>query len=304
MAVNLAVVGLNRIGYSIGLALKNRNAEIQSVGTDLDRRTIAQNNLPEAFDKLESNLIDAVRLADVVLISLPFDHIQEAFKTIGPVLKKEAILIYFSWLPGLVSDLARQILPDHVFFIAMTPSLNPHYLEDSDQTTPHADLFANSQIFISHAPRIPETIIRFTTDLTSFLGATPYFADLAEVDGFQSISFHLSHIASAAVMLSAISEPGWRDARNLAGKEFADSTRAITSLIDDNKSGFSWIQNHDNSLRMIVDLQNSLQEIKVKIENQDEKGLQEILQNLQTERNSWIHQRHALEKEKKTNASK
>jgi len=34
------------------------------------------------------------------------------------------------------------------------------------------------------------------------------------------------------------------------------------------------------------------------------KGLQEILQNLQAERNSWIHQRHSLEKEKKTNASK
>ncbi len=298
MKINLSVIGLDRTGVSFGLALGKKGAEMQRTGFDPDHKKIEDAKKYQAFEQLTVKLDDAVKLADLVLIDLPMDEVKDLFTSISAWIKKDAVLIYFSALPSKAADWARQLLPESTYFVAMTPSMNPGYIGDLDQSTPHADLFENSQMLISHLPSIPPKVIQIAADLTDLVGATPCFADLTEVDGLQTIAQFLPRISAAAVMDEAINEPGWKDAGKLAGDDLANTTRLLNSILDENQ-GQVLIDNQENSLRVIANLQGSLEKMARLIRAGDSQKLQEFMDSLRMERESWLGKRRNIQPKKK-----
>jgi prephenate dehydrogenase len=298
MKINLTVIGLDRTGVSIGLALGKKGAEMQRTGFDLDQKKVEAVKNYQAFDQVTVKLIDAVKLADLVLIDLPLDEVKDLFTKVASWIKKDAVLIYFSALPSKVADWAKQLLPENVYFVALTPSINPKYIEDVDQSTPHADLFENSQMLISHLPSIPPKVIQIAADLTALMGATPCFADLAEVDGLQTIAQFLPRISATAVMDEVMNEPGWKDASKLAGDDLANTTRLLNSILDENQ-GQVLIDNQENSLRVIANLQNSLGKLAQIIHAGDSQKLQDYLDSLRMERENWLGKRRNIQPKKK-----
>jgi prephenate dehydrogenase len=299
MKINLTVIGLDRTGISIGMALGKKGAEMQCTGVDLDPKKIEAAKKFLAFYQVTSKLDNAVQLADLVLIDLPLDEVKNIFSSIAQWIKKDAVLLYFSALPEIVAGWAGQVLPENVYFIALTPSINPKYIEESDQSTPRADLFENSQMLISHLPSIPPKVIQIAADLTDMLGATPCFADLAEVDGLQTIAQFLPRITAAAAMDEAVNEPGWKDASKLAGDDLANATRMLNSIVDENQ-GQLLIENKENSLRVISNLQISLAKIAQLIKSGDHQKLQDHLESLRMEREKWLGSRRNVQPKKKT----
>jgi len=290
MNISLTVIGLDRIGLSVGLALSKKGAELQRTGVDLDHNKEEAAKNYQVFNLVTGKLDDAVKLADLIVIDLPLDEVKDMFTRFAQWIKKDAVLLYFSGLPEKVFGWAKQLLPENVYFIALTPTINPKYIEDLDQLTPHADLFDNSQIFISHLPNIPPKVIQIATDLTSLIGAIPCFADLTEVDGLQTVVQYLPRITAAALMDEVINEPGWRDASKLAGDDLAIATRLLNSILVENQ-GQLMIENEQNSLRVIANLQNSLAKLAQFIQAGDSQKLQEYLESLQMERESWLGKR-------------
>ena len=130
------------------------------------------------------------------------------------------------------------------------------------------------------------------------LGATPCFADLAEVDGLQTIAQFLPRIAAAAVMDEAVNEPGWKDASQLAGNDLADATRLLNSILGENQ-GQLFIENKENSLRVISNLQTSLAKIAQLINAGDHQQLQDHLESLRIGREKWLGSRRNDQPKKK-----
>ncbi len=298
MKINLTVIGLDRIGVSIGLALGKKGAEMQRTGFDLDHKKVEAAKNYQAFNQVTDKLDDAVKLADLVLIDLPLDEVKGIFTRIAQWIKKDAVLLYFSALPEKTAGWARQQLPENVYFVALTPAINPKYIEDFDQSTPHVDLFENSQMLISHLPSIPPKVIQIAADLTTLMGATPCFADLAEVDGLQTIAQFLPRITAAVVMDEVVNEPGWKDASKLAGDDLANATRLLNSILDENQ-GQVLIDNNENSLRVIANLQNSLGKLAQLIHAGDSQKLQDYLESLRMERENWLGKRRNIQPKKR-----
>jgi prephenate dehydrogenase len=299
MKTNLAVIGLDRIGVSIGMALVKNDDEIECTGIDLDPKKVQAANNSHAFYQVTSKLDNAVQVADLVLVDLPLDEVKDIFSKIAQWIKKDAVLLYFSALPGIASGWAGKVLPSNVHFVALTPSINPNYIEESDQSTPKADLFENSQMLISHNPSIPPGVIQSAVDFTNMLGSKPCFADLAEVDGLQTIAQFLPRISAAAVMEEALNEPGWKDASKLAGDDLANATRLLNSIMDENQ-GQLLIENKENSLRVISNLQISLVKMAQLINAGDHQKLQEHLESLRMGREKWLGSRRDVQPKKKT----
>ena len=279
MIINLAVIGLDRIGVSIGMGLGKKDVEMQCMGFDLDPKKVEAAKKLQVFYQVTSKIDHAVQLADLVLVDLPLDEVKDIFSRIAQWIKKDAVLLYFSALPEIAARWAGKLLPENVHFVALTPSINPKYIEESDRSTPRVDLFENSQMLISHNPSIPPKVIQIAADLTNMLGATPCFADLAEVDGLQTIAQYLPRITAAAVMDEAVNEPGWKDASQLAGDDLANATRLLNSILDENQ-GQLFIENKENSLRVISNLQTSLAKIAQLINTGDHQKLQDHLDSL------------------------
>jgi len=231
-------------------------------------------------------------------MDLPLDEVKDIFTRIAQWIKKDAVLMYFSALPEKTAGWAKQLLPENVYFVALTPAINPKYIEDFDQSIPHVDLFENSQMLISHLPSIPPKVIQIAADLTTMMGATPCFADLAEVDGLQTIAQFMPRIAAAAVMDEVVNEPGWKDASKLAGDDLANATHLLNSILDENQ-GQVLIDNKENSLRVIANLQNSLSKLAQLINAGESEKLQDYLESLRMERENWLGKRRNIQPKKK-----
>jgi prephenate dehydrogenase len=90
-----------------------------------------------------------------------------------------------------------------------------------------ADLFHKALVAITPPPGTPEAAIQLSSDLVVLLGATPFFMELAEVDGVMAAARLLPELSAAALVETLTSQPGWPDIRKLAGSDYASTTRPL-----------------------------------------------------------------------------
>jgi len=192
-----------------------------------------------------------------------------------------------------VADWAKELLPPDRYFVAWTPTINHAYLHENvfGIEAAHKDLFQDCLIFITAPPSTTEPALKLASDLTTLVGAKPYFADQAEVDGLVAASTVLPQLTAAALLNAVIDQPGWREGRKLAGRPFAHATIPILSMEGQKNIAQSAIVNRDNVLRVIDNLIGSLKSIRESIQDGDVESLQNWMQHAVESRQTWIDQR-------------
>jgi len=290
MKTSFSIIGLDRIGISVSLALAQRVKDATAIGWDNDPQKIKTAQSWNAFSALPSKLEEAVKSVDLLLINQPLNLVQETFNQIKRWVRKDTIIIYFSSLPATAAVWAKKDLPDSAHFIALTPSINPKYLDDPDEQTPHADLFEHSRMFISHPAELPAGAVQIADEVVRLLGAEPCYAALEEVNGLQAITHQLPAISAIALMDEVWHEPGWRDASQLAGVELVKALQQLDSIDPQNLSQIL-IANRENCSRVINNLQNSLSVLDSLLMAKDSQKLQERLSQLQAAYEDFLKKR-------------
>jgi len=290
MKTSFSIIGLDRSGISVALALAQREKDAAAIGWDSDPQKIKAAQSWNAFSALPTKLEEATKSVDLLLINQPLNLVQETFNQIKKWVRKDTLIIYFSSLPATVAVWAKQALPDSVHFIALTPSLNPKYLDDPDEQTPHADLFEHSRMFISHPAELPASIVQIADEVARLLGAEPCYAALEEVNGLQAITQQLPAISTLVLMDEVLHEPGWRDASQLAGAELVRALQRLDAIDPGNLSQIL-IANQENCSRVINNLQNSLSVLASLLMAKDNQKLQEKLSQLQAAYEDFLKKR-------------
>jgi len=295
MTIQITIIGLRQIGASIGLALKDHQELVKRVGHDREATIARQAEKMGAVDSISFNLPASVRQADLVILTEPFDEMQETLKIIASELRGGAVIMdtapvkqdYSSWVMG--------ILPADRHYVSLMPALNPAYLNDTaeGQESARGDLFHNSLILITQPSGTNAEAIKLASDLTSLLGATPLFADAAEVDGLVAAGIFLPQLAAAALLNATTDQPGWREGRKIAGPDFTKATAPILNLTETKDLGQAILFNRENTLRMIDTLIDSLGDLRQAIAQQDQPAIQELLENALKGRELWWKQRLA-----------
>ncbi|MDR3575618.1 MAG: prephenate dehydrogenase [Anaerolineaceae bacterium] len=293
MTVQVSVIGLGQIGTSIGLALTKQKPQITRVGLDRQADTARKSEKMGAFDRIALNLRSAVENADIVVMAVPVDEIRETIESIAPYLREESVLIDTSPLKVAVADWAKEILPAKRYFLSITPSLNPLYLDDLDTGPDSArqDLFENSLMVVTHLADTHADAIQLACDLVTLLGAQPLFSDAYESDGLQAAQHQLPRLVSAAFLNAATSQPGWKEGRKLAGALFARVTSPVETFDEREQLGQAALLNRENVIRVIDNLQEALQQLRQAIADQDSQTLQDLLDQASTSRAEWLKQR-------------
>lgn len=304
MTIQITVLGLNQIGISIGLALAEHKEKITRLGNDRDPAVMGKAKKLGAFDATNFNLPGAVQKADVVVLSLPADEIQDVLKVIAPELKEGAVVVDTSTVKVKVADWAKEILPEGRYFVTMTPTLNPAYLEEqtSGPDAAHADLFKNSLMVITSPPGTDADALKLAADLTTLLGATPYFADVYESDGLLAASALLPRLAAAALLNAVMDQPGWQEGRKLAGKTFAQSTLPALDLDSAGTPGYEALLNQENTLRVLDNYIQELYALRQLVAEQDGEALGKRISHALGNRQMWLKQRLAADWEQKPKA--
>jgi prephenate dehydrogenase len=293
MTVAITIVGMNRIGASIGLALASQKHQLTRTGIDREPGKTQQAHKMGAVDETSLNLEKTVAQADVVILCVPLHELKENLEIILPALKPEAVVLDTSPLQVQVFDWAKPLLPAGRFFLTLYPTLNPDFLLDTSTSLgdANADLFKGGLCVISSLPRTSEGALNLAADLASLLGAKPYFADPYEVDGLLGMVHLLPRLTAAALASAAFEQPGWLEARKLTGPAFAAITAPLELEAESYKPGLDAIHNRENALRLLDLLISTLQDVRSEIADGDAEALHNRFAEARTNRNHWLGQR-------------
>lgn len=302
MPVKITIIGLNRVGASIGLALAKIKDQATRIGNDRDPIVARQAEKMGAVDKIEVNLPTAVSEADVVFLAVPVDEVRSTIEVIAQDLKPGSLLVDTSPVKGGVAQWAEELLPgDDRYFVSLTPTINPSYLMETGTgpESAHADMFQNSLMLVTNMPGIDESAITLANNLVEILGATPLFTDVYEADGLLSYSYLLPELVASALVNATTGQPGWREARKIAGNTYALATEPVQHHVEGKAFGQAAVLNSENTVRVLDLMLAELRQIREEVASRNAEALQARLENAQKARTQWLKERRASDWEPK-----
>jgi len=295
MTLQLTVIGLDQTGVSFGLALASVKDKLLRIGHDPAQKRSSNVETLGAFDKVHFRLNEAVRDADIVLLSLPADQVEITLKDMAEDLKANVIVIDTSRASLTTSQWAAQYLPANAHFISMIPSINGHYLREnaSDAKLPRADLFANCEMIIATTHETHPDAMKMASEITTISGAHPCLTDVYEADGLFARIDLMPKLASAALLLATLDQPGWLDGKRLASKAYAQTTDTIQFFNELVNPSAEIFNNKENALRALDGLSSALATLREQVESNDNKRLDAVLLDLKEGQAEWSDLRYS-----------
>jgi prephenate dehydrogenase len=116
----ISLLGVGLINGSLGLAFKSSQDSVEITGY-ASRKTLRRALRRGAIDFAAYDLESAVADADCVVLGMPIEGIRTTLKTIGPYLKRGAIVTDVGSVKRIIVQDARRYLPSHVTFIGGHP---------------------------------------------------------------------------------------------------------------------------------------------------------------------------------------
>ncbi len=224
----LAVIGLGLIGGSLARALREAKVvdEISAFDPDPRRRERAL-DLGVA-DRVEDNAADAVRDADVIVLSVPVLHTAEALRALLPGRRRDAVVTDVgSTKQSVLADVAAvcegQVPP---WFVAGHPIAGT---EKSGVENSSAGLFRGHRVILTPHPGQDPTARSQVAALWTAAGARVVEMPPERHDAIFAATSHLPHVLAFSFvdMLSRMDTQ--REIFPNAGGGFRDFTRIASS---------------------------------------------------------------------------
>jgi len=288
MTVKITIIGLGQIGASLGLALANHKGKVTTLGHDKSPETARKAQKLGAVESISNSLPASIEGADIVVLAIPFDEIYETLKIIAQDLREDAVVMDTAPVKTAVAEWVKELLPPKRHYVGLTPALNLASLEDPAQVLKgaRADLFQKGVIAITAPQGTAEGALKLATEFVSLLGAQPFFADMAEVDGVMSSAHLLPGLAAAAITETVTGQPGWSDIRKMAGKSFSTATWPLESE-DSTTLAETSLHNRANTIRVLDEYIATLISFRKDIAEENRKALQARLDRAGRERSQW-----------------
>jgi prephenate dehydrogenase len=289
MAVQITIIGMGQIGASMGLALAQHKELIRRVGHDRDYRIARLAEKMGVVDRVSHNLPNSVKDSDIVLLALPTDQIKDTIELIADELKDDAVVMDTAPIKETVARWTGELIPAGRYYVGLTPVINPAYLlnQKTGIEAAQADLFHSGMVAIVAPPRTPSEAIKLASDLTRLLGAMPLFADPVEIDSLMAATHILPQLMGVALLNVTVDQPGWREARKIAGRGYAEVTAPVGEMDDPAALSSAALYGRENVLRVLDSLVAALQSIRQDIQEEQHENLTERLERAVSGRERW-----------------
>ena len=286
MAFRITVVGLGLVGSSIGLALKQTEADLEIVGHDKDSKAAKRAYKSGCVDRTEWNLINACDQADLIVIAIPLAGIKDTLTAIAQDLKEGCVITDTASLKVPVLKWARESLPHTVGFVGGHPIVEKALPEPKGPVT---DLFAGTVYCLTPSTDTSPAALQTVSNLAEALGAKPYYLDAAEHDGLIAAVEQLPLLLALALQSIAGESVSTREILQLSGIDFT----GITQLLAGDAQSLAGLctLNASNVVRWLDAFLPKLSQLRELVMAQDAKALQQSFVSALAARANWTHKR-------------
>jgi prephenate dehydrogenase len=292
MPVQITIIGLGKIGASIGLALAAHKESVLRVGHDKEMSVERAALQKGAVDKTIHNLPNAVSEARLLVLAIPASYVRETLEFIVPDLKADTLILDTSPIKAEAAKWVKELLPA-CHYVGLSPAINPELLHDFSigVEAARANLFTNAPCFIAAASGVPEEAANLAVDFVKLLGAHPVLTDVAEADGLTAATHIMPQLVSAALLNATLDQPGWVEARKLASRVYATVTSGVEYQDEINSLKTSAMQNRAVVVHALDVMIAALYGLRDDIDKQDGDGVAVRLESALKGRQRWMGER-------------
>lgn len=296
--LSVAILGLGRIGASIGLSLKRYQDDVgrytfNITGYDPRPKYDEEAQKQKAVDRTANRAYQAVNGADIVVVAMPYEDLQRTYQDVGGGARDGVVILDTSVMKQPSLNWAKQYLSEEKHLIGITPIVNPAYLYQSgdDQAMAAADLFDKGSMLLTPAPDCAKEAVDLAVNFSTILGATPRFFDPAEHDILTTYTEQLPDIMGTALFYTLMKRSGWNDTQRLTNPAFAVLTRA---LYDKHPDGLrdEWLHNREMLVQSMDALLSTLQTFRDLLAENEHDAIEAAVVEAAEEYEGWINRRN------------
>jgi prephenate dehydrogenase len=308
MHVNVAIVGLDRLGVSLGLALKRYQSQPRAehsftiIGSDPKGEAMKTAEKLGAVDNFHRTLSKATDNADLLIVNVPYGSTEDLYARLGPDLKRGAVVLDLSPLKQPVIGWANEYFPKNekgqllAYVVGLTPVINVSGLYSGDLGAEGArpDLFDKADILVAPDAKAPSEAIALAEDVIRLIGGQPRFIDPLEHDGLIAATEGLPSLVGAALFYTIQQSEGWMELRRMVNPALALATQNLRRQTPRDLFA-QFTQNRENLARHLESLIGVLDQLHDALTGEDlEFGeLEAFLNVVHNEWEKWDIKRHS-----------
>lgn len=296
--VSLAILGMNRVGVSVGLALRRYNQQggdhqFTVTGYDTNNASLKTAQKMNAIGTGANRLEQAARDKDIVVITMPYNEIKDVYEIIAPNLRAGAVVIDMTFVKQQSLNWAGEYLKEGTHLVCAEPIANPKYLFDGTDELLRAseDYFDKGSILLMPSTSCIKEAVTLATDFAALLGGEPTFFDPAEYDALMAATKALPALLGVTYYHTISQRPGWDDAQRLTGGDFGMLTRHLFDTHPDDLTAL-WLDSRTDLLHNLDSLLANLNQMRDALDQQDRDTLEAVLEHASRDYETWINRRY------------
>lgn len=219
----ICIVGVGLVGGSLGLAIRNCGTAGTVVGCDIDLKALSAARKTGAIDYGTSDIVEAVKEADIVVLSTPVETFGQLAEQMLPSLKPGAIVTDTGSTKGEIVRKLQLLISGNNEFVGGHPMTGSEKggIRAADQY-----LFENAVYVLTPTEANTDSAIATITALGEAVGSNVVIMDPEEHDSIVAAVSHVPHITASSLVgtLMEISRE-YPAAPLLAAGGFRDTTR-------------------------------------------------------------------------------
>lgn len=280
----VTLVGVGLLGGSLGLALKARKLAGRVEGYVRRAASTAECERLGVVDRATTDLLAAVRDADLVVFCTPIAQMRALAEQCLPALRPGALVTDVGSVKGTV---VAELEP--LFAKAGAQFIGSHPMAGGEKTGPaaaRADLFDRAVCIVTPGAKTPVKLVKQMEEFWAAIGGRPLRLSPDQHDSLVARSSHLPHVVAAELANYVLSPAHPKEQPMLCASGFRDTTRIAAG------SPEMWrdiaLANRKHLARALGVFIEDLQEFQRALDAGDAKAMDEFFETAKHRRDQWV----------------
>ena len=273
MFKKVCIIGCGLIGSSIARGIKKNKLATKVVSSNRSNSTNKKVIRLKIANEASSDTKKIVKGSDLIIIASPLSSYKNIILKIKSSLKNGAILTDVGSVKKNVISLIEKNIPKNVSWISSHPIAGT---EESGPESGFSELFKNRWCILTPSKKSKNKDVKLLEKFWKKLGSKVDVMNAKQHDYILSITSHIPHLIAYNIVNTTLKIKKKKD-RNIV-KYSAGGLRDFTRIAASNPIMWRdiFIQNRENTSKMIDKFIENLKDLKKAIKSKNEKKLEKI----------------------------
>ena len=273
MFKKVCIIGCGLIGSSIARGIKKNKLATKLVSSNRSNSTNKKVIRLKIVNEASSDTKKIVKGSDLIIIASPLSSYKNIILKIKSSLKNGVILTDVGSVKKNVISLIEKNIPKNVSWISSHPIAGT---EESGPESGFSELFKNRWCILTPSKKSKNKDVKLLVKFWQKLGSKVDVMNVKQHDYILSITSHMPHLIAYNIVNTTLKIKKKKD-RNIV-KYSAGGLRDFTRIAASNPIMWRdiFIQNRENTSKMIDKFIENLKDLKKAIKSKNEKKLEKI----------------------------